>query len=69
MNIKAEAGKSILIEHRDNYRLSLLQQADDSPVIVLNSVDVVDGHEEISPITELDMNGIFEQVFNVLADK
>ena len=69
MNIKAEAGKRILIEHRDNYRLSLLQQADDSPVIVLNRVDVAEGHEEFSPIAELDMNGIFEQVFNVLADR
>ncbi len=66
MKIQAVAGKRILTEQRDKYRLSLLQRDDDSPVLVLNRVNVVDGHEEFSPITELDMSGIFEQVMRVV---
>jgi len=66
MKIQAVAGKRILSEQRDKYRLSLLQRDDDSPVLVLNRVNVVDGHEEFSPIAELDMSGIFEQVMRVV---
>ncbi len=66
MNIQAKAGLRILNEQRDKYRLSLLQRDDDSPVLVLNRVNVADGHEEFSPLAELDMSGVFEQVFKVV---
>ena len=66
MNIQADAGKRILSEQRDKYRLNLLLRDDDSPVLVLAQVDVVDGHEDFSPIAELDMSSIFEQVFRVV---
>ena len=66
MNIQAEAGLRILNEQRDKYRLSLLQRDDDSPVLVINRVDVAEGHEEFSPLAELDMSGVFEQVFKVV---
>ena len=67
MNLKAEAGRRTLIEQRDKYRLNLLQRDNDSPVLVLNRVDVAEGHEEFSPLAELDMSGVFEQVFKVVA--
>ena len=66
MKIQAVAGKRILTEQRDKYRLSLLQRDDDSPVLVINRVDIAEGHEEFTPIAELDMSGIFEQVFRIV---
>lgn len=66
MKIQAVAGKRILTEQRDKYRLSLLQRDDDSPVLVINRVDVAEGREEFTPLAELDMSGIFEQVFKVV---
>ena len=66
MNVKAKAGKKLLINKRDEYRLNLLLHDDNSPVLVLAHVNTVDGHEEFSTIAELNMAGIFEQVFNVI---
>lgn len=66
MNLKAEAGRRTLIEQRDKYRLNLLQRDDDSPVLVLNRVDVAEGREEFTPLAELDMSGIFEQVSRIV---
>ena len=45
MDLKAIAGKKLLTAKRDGYRLNLLQRDDDSPVLVLVGVTVVDGHE------------------------
>ena len=66
MKIQAVAGKRILTEQRDKYRLNLHQCDDDSPVLVLDGVTVVDGHEEFLPIAILDMSDIYTQVFHVL---
>ena len=66
MNVKAKAGKKILTNKRNEYRLNLLLRDDDSPVLVLAHVNTVDGKEEFSTIAELNMAGIFEQVFNVI---
>ena len=67
MDLKAEAGKRTLLEMRDKYRLNMLQNEDDSPALVLASVSVVDGHEEFSPIAELDMSDIYTQIFDIFA--
>ena len=66
MNVKAKAGKKLLINKRNEYRLNLQLCEDNSPVLVLAHVNTVDGNEEFSPIAELNMAGIFEQVFNVI---
>lgn len=66
MKIQAVAGKRILTEQRDKYRLNLLQRDDDSPVLVLVRVDVENGEETFTPVAELDMSGIFEQVFRAV---
>ena len=67
MNFKAEAGKCALLKMRDKYRLNMLQNEDDSPALVLAAVTVVDGHEEFSPIAELDMSDIYTQIFDIFA--
>lgn len=64
MNFKAEAGKCTLLKMRDKYRLKL-QNEDDSPALVLAAVTVVDGHEEFSPIAELNMSDIYKQIFDI----
>ncbi len=66
MKMQAVAGKRILTEQRDKYRLNLLQRDDDSPVLVLVRVDVENGEETFTPVAELDMSGIFEQVFRAV---
>lgn len=66
MKTQAVAGKRILTEQRDKYRLNLLQRDDDSPVLVLVRVDVENGEETFTPVAELDMSGIFEQVFRAV---
>lgn len=67
MDVKATAGKKILMNKRDEYRLNLLQRDDDSPVLVLANVTVDDnGREFLKPVAELDMSGVFEQVFKVV---
>ncbi len=67
MDLKAETGKRTLLEMRDKYRLNMLQNEDDSPALVLAAVSVVDGHEEFSPIAELDMSDIYTQIFDIFA--
>lgn len=66
MKIQAEAGKRILTEQRDKYRLNLLQRDDNSPVLVLVAVTVEDGQEVFKPVAELAMSDIYAQVFYVL---
>ena len=66
MNVKAKAGKKLLTNKRDEYRLNLLLRDDDSPVLVLAHVNLVDGKEEFSPIAEWDMAEIFEQFCNTI---
>lgn len=66
MDLKAVAGKRVLTEQRDKYRLNLLQRDDDSPVLVLVGVSVEDGQEVFKAIAELDMSDIYTQVFHVL---
>lgn len=69
MKIQAVAGKRILTEQRDKYRLSLLQRDDDSPVLVLANVTVDDnGCEFLKPVAELDMSAIYKQVFALVMD-
>lgn len=67
MKIQAVAGKRILTEQRDKYRLNLLQRDDDSPVLVLAEATTDEnGGEFLKPIAELDMSAIFEQVFRAV---
>lgn len=69
MDVKAIAGKKILTNKRDEYRLNLLQRDDDSPVLVLANVTVDDnGCEFLKPIAELDMSAIYKQVFALVMD-
>lgn len=67
MNLKAVAGKRVLTEQRDKYRLNLLQRDDDSPVLVLVGVSVEDGQEVYKAIAELDMSDIYTQIFDIFA--
>lgn len=69
MNIKAKAGKKILSEQPDKYRLNLSTLDDYSPVLVLEHLDVDNGQKDFCTIAELDMSGIFEQVFHAVAGK
>ena len=66
MNIKAKAGRKILTEQREKYRLNLLHRDNDSPALILARVEVLDGEETYSTVAELDMSGIFEQVFHLV---
>ena len=67
MDLKAEAGKRTLLEMRDKYRLNMLQNEDDSPVLVLVAVTVEDGQEVFKPVAELDMSDIYTQIFDIFA--
>lgn len=69
LDVKAIAGKKILMNRRDEYRLNLLQRDDDSPVLVLANVTVDDnGCEFLKPVAELDMSAIYKQVFALVTD-